>query len=86
MKDIRYDETLDAAYFQIESKQVIDSEEIADGIIVDYDQDDNVVAVEIIGVKTINPADLKILKPLIPESVQARFQEFFPKLATASSE
>ena len=86
MKKIRYDETVDAAYFQIESKQVIDSEEIADGIIVDYDQDDNIVAVEILGLKTINLEHFKILKPLLPEAVQAQFQEFCPKLATASSE
>jgi uncharacterized protein YuzE len=31
---------VDAAYFRIKNKTVLDSEEIADGIIVDYDDED----------------------------------------------
>ena len=35
--EVNYDRDVDAAYFRIENKTVLDSEEIADGIIVDYD-------------------------------------------------
>lgn len=81
---IEYDPTVDAAYFQLTETEIgIDSEEIADGIIVDYDQDDNVIAVELLGVKTINPDDFQKLKPLLPESALAQFQEWLPKLAIA---
>ncbi|MEB3226785.1 MAG: DUF2283 domain-containing protein [Synechocystis sp.] len=52
---IEYDPTVDTAYFQVTGTGIgIDSEEIADGIIVDYDQNDNVIAVELLGVRTIN--------------------------------
>jgi len=80
---IEYDPTIDAAYFQITDQLGIDSEEIADGIIVDYDQNDNVIAVELLGVKTINPDDFQKLKPLLPPSALTQFQEWLPKLAIA---
>jgi uncharacterized protein YuzE len=83
MNNIEYDPVIDAAYFQLTDKLGVDSEEIADGIIVDYDQNDNVIAVELLGVRTINPNDFQKLKPLLPESALAQFQEWLPKLAIA---
>lgn len=80
---IEYDLAVDAAYFQITDQLGIESEEIADGIIVDYDQDDNVIAVELLGVKTINPDDFQKLKPLLPQSALAQFQEWLPKMVIA---
>jgi uncharacterized protein YuzE len=50
---INYDPEVDAAYIQLTNSQGVESEEIADGIIVDYDKDDNVVGIELLGVKTI---------------------------------
>jgi uncharacterized protein YuzE len=41
MNSIEYYPVVDAAYFQLTDKLGVDSEEVADGIIVDYDQDDN---------------------------------------------
>lgn len=81
--NIEYDPAVDAAYFQITDQLGIDSEEIADGIIVDYDQNDNVIAVELLGVKTINPNDFQKLKPLLSPSALAQFQEWLPRLAIA---
>jgi uncharacterized protein YuzE len=77
--EVNYDRDVDAAYFRIENKTVLDSEEIADGIIVDYDEDDNIVGIELLGVKTINPGNFALLIPLLPESFKAQFQEFFPQ-------
>jgi uncharacterized protein YuzE len=71
-----YDPAVDAAYFQITDGLGIDSEEIADGIIVDYDQNDNVIAVELLGVKTINPDDFQKLKPLISKSNFTKIKSF----------
>jgi hypothetical protein len=34
-----------------------------------------VIAVELLGVKTINPNDFQKLKPLLPESTLAQFEE-----------
>jgi uncharacterized protein YuzE len=37
------DQEIDAAYFQIEDKTVLESEEIADGIIIDFDKNNETV-------------------------------------------
>lgn len=81
--DIEYDPAVDSAYFQLSDKLGVESEEIADGIIVDYDQDDNVIAVELLGVKTINPNDFQKLSPLLSPSALTQFREWLPKLAIA---
>ncbi|AIE74145.1 MULTISPECIES: DUF2283 domain-containing protein [unclassified Synechocystis] len=85
MNNIEYDPEVDSAYFRVADQPGIDSEEITDGIIVDYDQDDNVVAIELLGVQTINPNDFQKLESLIPQSALAQLQEWLPKLAIAIS-
>ncbi|MDJ0661581.1 MAG: DUF2283 domain-containing protein [Crocosphaera sp.] len=74
---INYDQQVDAAYFRFEDQTVLDSEEIADGIIVDYNEYNKVVGVELLGVKTINLGNLALLIPLLPESFKAQIQDFF---------
>jgi len=75
-----YDPDVDAAYFKInDNVSVLDSEEIANGIIVDYDSDDNIVGIELLGVKTLNSQDFSLLNPLFSESVKNQFKEFFAK-------
>lgn len=83
MKRIEYDPEVDAAYFQIEDRPVVDSEEIADGIIVDYDEDDQVVAVELLGVKTIDPQTLSRLTPLLSPRAVESFRKKYLSLAVA---
>ncbi|MEA5536388.1 DUF2283 domain-containing protein [Crocosphaera sp. XPORK-15E] len=72
--DVNYDQEVDAAYFRIENKTVLDSEEIAEGIIIDYDEDNKIVGVELLGVKTINPENFALLIPLLPKSFKVQFQ------------
>ncbi|MBE9240429.1 DUF2283 domain-containing protein [Synechocystis salina] len=83
MNNIEYDPEVDSVYFRLADQPGIDSEEIADGIIVDYDQNRNVIAVELLGVKTINPDDFQKLKSLLSQSALERLQEWLPKLAIA---
>ncbi|MBD2652903.1 DUF2283 domain-containing protein [Synechocystis sp. FACHB-383] len=83
MNNIEYDPEVDSAYFRLADQPGIDSEEIADGIIVDYDQNRNVIAVELLGVKTISPDDFQKLKSLLSQSALERLQEWLPKLAIA---
>ncbi len=78
--DVSYDQEVDAAYFRIDNKAVLDSEEIADGIIVDYDENSSIVGVELLGVKTISPENFALLFSLLPESFKAQFQEMFPQV------
>ena len=74
---INYDQEVDAAYFRLENETVLDSEEIADGIIVDYNQHNKIVGTELLGVKTINLGNLAVLIPLLPESFKALIKDFF---------
>ncbi len=47
-----YDEKADAAYFQLtEECIIVDSEEIASGVIYDFDENDQVVGIEILNIK-----------------------------------
>ena len=50
--NMSYDPEVDSAYYQLDTTPGIDSEEIAEGIVVDYDADNNVVGVELLGLKT----------------------------------
>lgn len=53
------DETADALYLQLVSNEVIESEEIAPGIIVDYDATGEVIGLEVLHLtKRLHPVDL----------------------------
>ncbi len=45
---VKYDPQADALYIKIREGRVVDSEEIADGVIVDYDEEGNVVGIEVL--------------------------------------
>ena len=74
MFEINYDPEVDAAYIRIENRRVLDSEEIADGIILDYDDHSEIVGVELLGIKTMNPQNLSLLFAQLPESFKVNFQ------------
>ncbi len=66
-------------YVRIENQTVLDSEEIADGIIIDYDEHEKIVGVELLGIKTIQPENLALLIPLLPESLKDQIQAILPQ-------
>lgn len=74
-----YDPEVDSAYFRIEDSEVLDSEEVAEGIIVDRDRSDKIVAVELLGVKTIDLDSLKILRDLLPAPVSEQIHIYLEK-------
>lgn len=77
MFKVNYDPEVDAAYICLENKKVLDSEEIADGIILDYDEYSEIVGVELLGIKTINSQSLSLLFARLPESFKVNFQASF---------
>jgi uncharacterized protein YuzE len=77
MFDISYDPEVDAAYVRIENKIVLESEEIADGIILDYDDHSEIIGVELLGIKMIDPQNLSLLFSRLPKSFKVNFQESF---------
>ena len=58
---MRLDQAADAVYLNLTDRPIKDSEEVADGIIVDYDAEGRIVGVEILDAskRTDDPASLK---------------------------
>ena len=46
--NIKYDETTDSMYFKLSPEKVYESEELEDDVIVDYNRDNKIVAIEIL--------------------------------------
>lgn len=60
---VHFDEEADAVYIIISDADVLESEEVQPGIILDFDRDNQVVAIEILYIKQRVPlADLKRLQ------------------------
>lgn len=58
---VRVDQGADAVYLNLTDSPIKDSEEVADGIIVDYDNEGRIVGIEILDAskRTNDPAVLK---------------------------
>ncbi|MFO7642738.1 MAG: DUF2283 domain-containing protein [Desulfosarcina sp.] len=56
---IRIDKENDVLYFRIDEKRIVESEEVQPGVILDYDDENRVVGIEILGIsKRISPEQL----------------------------
>jgi len=49
---IRVDKENDALYFRFDERQIVESEEVQPGVILDYDADEQVVGIEILGISS----------------------------------
>lgn len=59
---MHYDEKSDALYLRLDNSPIVESEEVQPGIVLDYNDNNQVVGVEILRVKERVPsADLKHL-------------------------
>jgi uncharacterized protein YuzE len=57
---VHFDEKADALYVRLDESRIIDSEEVRPGIVLDFDENDQVVGIEILRVKDRVPlANLK---------------------------
>ena len=62
---IKYDEETDAIFFILSEKKIVESEEITKGVIVDYDDKDQLTSIEILNFRSrkeeLNiPRELKV--------------------------
>jgi len=55
---LRVDHKNDALYFRLDESAIVESEEIKPGVILDYDANDNVVGIEILGLSKRVPVQL----------------------------
>lgn len=54
---LKVDQKNDALYLRLDESAVIESEEVRPGVILDYDADDNVVGIEILGLSKRVPVE-----------------------------
>ena len=77
---INYDRAANAAYIRRFEGKVINSEELAPGIVYDYDETDRVVGIEILGVKQRTAEQFKNIDFLLEESEKQEIRQWFGKL------
>lgn len=59
---VHFDEQADALYLRLDDSEIVDSEEVKPGLVIDFDAKDQVVGIEILRVKRRVPlANLKQL-------------------------
>jgi uncharacterized protein YuzE len=54
---VQFDERADAIYFRLDESKIVESEEVHPGIILDFNNQNEVVAVEVLRVKSRIPLD-----------------------------
>ena len=55
---LKVDYKNDALYLRLDESAIVDSEEIKPGVILDYDANDNVVGIEILGLSKRVPVEM----------------------------
>ncbi|MDJ0660310.1 MAG: DUF2283 domain-containing protein [Crocosphaera sp.] len=77
MKKITYDPDADAAYILLRDSKIIDSETIEEGVICDYDENEQIVGIEILSVTKRTPEEIKTINiPLTTKDKQQLKQLF----------
>jgi len=49
---VKVDRDSDALYFRLDEKQIVESEEVRPGVVLDFDKNDKVVGVEFLGISS----------------------------------
>ena len=75
-----YDRAANAAYIRRFEGKVIDSEELAPGIVYDYDETDRIVGIEILAVKQRTAEQFKNIDFPLEESEKQEIRQWFGKL------
>jgi uncharacterized protein YuzE len=55
--NLHYDKATDAAYLRFSEQTVVDSEEVAPGVVLDYDADGRMVGMEVLDASSRLPPD-----------------------------
>lgn len=60
---LKVDREADALYLKLDNTAIVESEEVQPGIILDFDKNDQVIGIEVLGLsKRIAPADIKLVQ------------------------
>lgn len=63
MRQFRYDAEVDAAYIRLTDERIEDTDTLDSGFIVDYDQYNQPVGIEVLGVSRLLPNILRLPEP-----------------------
>jgi uncharacterized protein YuzE len=83
MTKIEYDKTSDAAYIRLRDTQIFESEELAPGVVADFDDNDALVGLEILSIKNRTIEQLRNIGFEFQESDRQALSEFFSKFSDA---
>lgn len=53
---LKVDREADALYLRLDDSRIVESEEVAPGVILDYNEDEQVVGIEILGISKRAPS------------------------------
>lgn len=80
---VEYDPISNAAYIRMRETDIVESEEVADGVICDFDEQNKIVGVEILSIKQRSPTQIKnIIFPFDDQDKQ-NLKELFSIFALA---
>ena len=54
---VHFDENADALYIRLDESRIVDSQEVKPGIVLDFNENDQVVGIEILRVRTHVPME-----------------------------
>ena len=80
---LEYDPIANAAYIRIRETEIIESEEVADGVVCDFDQQNKIVGVEILSVKQRTHTQIKNIIFPFEEQDKKSLRELFDIFALA---
>jgi uncharacterized protein YuzE len=86
MKNVTYDRSADAAYFRLKDTKVVDSETISPGVVLDYDDNDDVVGIEILSVRKRTLEELKNINYPLKADDEQSFHELLGTFSPATGE
>jgi uncharacterized protein YuzE len=52
---LRIDKEADALYLRLDDSKIVESEEVSSGVIIDFDENDQVVGIELLGLSKRTP-------------------------------
>ncbi|VAW43152.1 hypothetical protein MNBD_CHLOROFLEXI01-2897 [hydrothermal vent metagenome] len=60
---LKIDKESDALYFRLDDAEIVESEEVQPGIILDFDEDGRMIGIEILSLSTrFSPEKLKVIQ------------------------
>lgn len=81
--NISFNEVNDSVYIRLKNTKIIESEAISPGIICDFDTDNEIVGVEILGINQKNSEQLSLMAQSFSENDKQKLRKILSSLIYA---